>query len=493
MNSQQRINHVLRRFAFGASPRERERYRDMNLDQVIESLLNFDGAPADQFDFMRLAMETGKDAEPGFWKFRQGWMHALLTTDEPLRERLALFWHSHFAVRIQDVEHGLALLQYMQSLREVAGRPFPEILERMCYEPALLMQLNVDSNRKGAPNENFGRELLELHTVGIGNYGEGEVLDAARAFTGVSVIDTYWGMGENNDQRLAKMKQEGRDAVGAGFVRQFHDTGEKSVMGLTGRFGPDELIAHLAMHRKTAENVSRKLWQFFASPNPNAGVVAQLADVWMRTKGDIKAVLRTMAKLPEFYGVDAVGTRVKSPIEFEVNMERGFGTGVEAKKRVNPGAWNEPIHDPAWSLWGHCSYQMNLQGFNIFEPPSVAGWNWDESWISTNNLAVRSEQSVYGGWRQAGPDKWVPDGPIVWLMDVIRKSAPDNAEQVVQIVCRHMDAELRPETMQVLAKNMEEKNIMVAMANRDNESNWFGWTLEQLMKLIRSTPEYQLI
>ncbi len=126
------------------------------------------------------------------------------------------------------------------------------------------------------------------------------------------------------------------------------------------------------MHRKTAENISRKLWQFFASPNPNAGVVAQLADVWMRTKGDIKAVLRTMAKLPEFYGVDAVGTRVKSPIEFEVNMERGFGTGIEAKKRVNPGAWNEPIQDPAWSLWGHCTYQMSLQGFNIFEPPSVA-------------------------------------------------------------------------------------------------------------------------
>jgi hypothetical protein len=493
MEPREKIAHLVRRLGLGGGAREIEKYVSLGYEGALNRLLAFDGPPKDTFHPLRPAfLEGEEDAQPGYYRFIALWIHALITTEEPLREKLAIFWHDHFAVSVNDVEHGIMNLQYMQTLREVAGRPFGEILRRMAFDPALIKQLNADTSRKGHPNENFARELVELHTVGLDQYEERDIMDIARAFSGVVIVDEYWMGGETNKERLARMEEDKSMLLGTGFVPAFHDEGEKEVLGLKGKLNPEQVLDHLAKHPLTAKHLCGKLWEYFAGTKPTPGIVEGLSAVWQRTNGDIKAVVRAITERPEFWSDSVVRTRVKSPVEFVTDQYRAYGIGDLVAPLVKPGKFSDPFPMELWAIWGGFYYLCQRLGMELLRPPSVAGWDWGQAWISTDTIAKRIETDAPLRWKKPDPAKeeYWPDEAQKRLIAYVKGLRPDSEEMIVKGIERFFDSELTEDRRAPIAAFLKQLNALTIIASGDERT--LGWVLDRTYRLVRSTPEYQL-
>ncbi|TKC12458.1 DUF1800 domain-containing protein [Pedobacter polaris] len=272
------------------------------------------------------------------------WLMRMINTSAPLREKVTLFWHGHFACRSNNPMFAQQLnnIQRQHSLGS-----FRTLLVEVSKSPAMLQYLNNQQNRKGRPNENFARELMELFTLGIGNYTEQDIKESARSFTG-------WTYDKNGQFQL-------RPA--------FHDEGNKTFFGKTGNFDGESIIDMILENPKTATFISRKLYTFFVHEIPNEVHVKELADYFYAQKYDISAVLRKMFTSDWFYAATNVGTKIKSPAEFLVNLSREFFV-----------TYNKP------------QVLIQLQsslGQYLFNPPNVAGWPGGKSWIDSSSLMLR--------------------------------------------------------------------------------------------------------
>ena len=331
------INHLLRRAGFGPSAAEAEEYATLGFERAVERLLaGLDAAvPADP---------------PGFTPFRPGaihlaWTERMRTSRAPLAEKLALFWHGHFATSIRKVEDPKLMWRQMRTFRELGGGRFSDLVAAVSSDPAMIRWLDGNSNRTGAPNENYARELMELFTLGRGSYAERDVREAARAFTG-------WG------------------AERSGFVfhAEYHDTGSKSVLGESGNFDGNDVVRIVTSRPECARFVSRKLLAFFSHPEPSDAEVAAAARVFTKTNGRVADVVRHILLAPAFRSPASYRALVKSPAEYVVGSIKIAGlTSV-----------------PAWAVDA-----MGRMGQTLYAPPTVKGWDGGRAWLSAGALLER--------------------------------------------------------------------------------------------------------
>ena len=273
------------------------------------------------------------------------WTHAMINSEHPLREKMALFWHGHFACRTQNVLYNQQLLQV---IRENALGNFGELLSAVSKTPAMLSFLNNQQNRKQHPNENFAREVMELFTMGRGNYAEKDIKEAARAFTG-------WGF-DGSGQFV--------------FRERIHDDGEKEVLGKRGNFNGDDMLKILLDNKQTAHYITAKIYRFFVNETTvDDARVTMLANKFYHSGYDIKSLMREIFMADWFYNEQHIGNRIKSPVELLVGLRRSIPMEFEKEEVM--------------------LLFQGILGQQLFYPPNVAGWPGGRSWIDSSSLMFR--------------------------------------------------------------------------------------------------------
>lgn len=341
--------HLLRRAAFGGNQAQVEAAAAAGLEATVDALLAEAEpappliAPADEPKYVRMG-----DTDPtlNIGDAALLWLQRLVTTRTPLAEKMALFWHGHFATSNQKVDRPLLMAHQYNLFRRAGLGRFADLLLGIAQDPAMLIWLDGDENHRDAPNENFAREVMELFTMGRGHYSEVDVKAAARAFTG-------WGLNDK-DQFV--------------YNEDDHDHGLKNFLGNIGDLSGPDIVNILARRPETARYLVSKLWRFFAYPNPEETVINDLVQVYMDTDGDLRAVMRALLLHPSFYSDKALGAVVKSPTVFV----------VAALRQVNP----------QWAS-GDTLNAMEFMGQGLFEPPNVAGWPGGLVWIDAATLLAR--------------------------------------------------------------------------------------------------------
>ena len=273
------------------------------------------------------------------------WGDEMVKTEHPLREKMALFWHGHFATRSDNPYFDQLLLH---DLRTHALGHFSDLLTAVSHSPAMLRFLNNQQNRKQHPNENFAREVMELFTLGRGHYTEDDIKEAARAFTGWAYDD---------------------DGVFI-FREKAHDAGTKNFLGKTGNFNGDDVLKIILEQRQTAVFLTQKIYRFFVNEEElNEARIASLAKDFYDSNYDIGALLHQIFTASWFYDAANVGAHIKSPIELLVGLQRLIPIEFKNERTL-----------------------INLQkvlGQQLFYPPNVAGWPGGRAWIDSSSLVIR--------------------------------------------------------------------------------------------------------
>ena len=342
--------HLLSRTAFGATPAEIRALETLDYTRAVDRLLATfrpqAATPAPDWVNQGPTAAVREQAH----ELRSWWIEEMLATDQPLVERMALFWHNHFTSSLQKVRYAPAMFRQNALFRREAFGNFARLLKEVARDPAMLIYLDGVRSAARQPNENFAREMLELFTLGEGHYGEADVKEAARAFTGWTI-----------DHETGVFKVAG----------ERHDDGEKTFLGRTGRFDGDDVIAILLEHPRTAETVVEKLWREFVSLMPDRGEIKQLAGLLRRGGYEIKPVLRALFLSPAFRDRANRGALIKSPVDLVVGTVHVLGLPVPEKTRL----------------------VRMLQGLGQvpFDQPDVRGWPGGESWITSYTLLLRQQ------------------------------------------------------------------------------------------------------
>ncbi len=272
------------------------------------------------------------------------WLNLMINSKAQLREKISLFWHGHFACRIQNAFFSQNLLN---TIRENSLGNFAVMLRAVSKSPAMLQFLNNQQNRKGKPNENFAREVMELFTLGRGNYTEKDIKEAARAFTG-------WGFDKNGEFI---------------FRNLVHDVGEKTFMGQTGNFNGDDILDIILKKPETATFITKKIYRYFVNENVDDAKVKYLSSRFYKNDYDIAKLLEDIYTSEWFYEPQNIGNKIKSPVELIAGIRRYLPLTLD--------------NDDAQLLF------EKVLGQILFYPPNVAGWAGGKSWIDSSTLMVR--------------------------------------------------------------------------------------------------------
>src|SRR5713101_8475396 len=252
-----RVAHLLRRAGFGATPAELDRYTAMGVTGATGALLNYQSTSNQALEAARGAIDpTTLAGGKGAGTIQAWWLQRMLQTARPLEERMTLFWHGLLTTGLDKVGPAPLFIQN-QLFRTMALANFDDLLKAVSKDPAMMLYLDTETNRKGRPNENYARELMELFTSGIGHYTEDDVRESARAFTG-------WTLQGGPQLRYTTQ---------SAFIPRFFDSGQKTFMGKTGNFTGDDIVEILVPLRATAERLSTRLFSFFAYQNPEPEIV----------------------------------------------------------------------------------------------------------------------------------------------------------------------------------------------------------------------------
>ena len=364
--------HLLSRTSFGATPAEIRAFEALDYAAAVDRLLATGGTKAStvppswvnkglaelrqQQQEARRARNDGRAVvvQPPLQEegrqLRNWWIEEMLATDQPLVERMVLFWHNHFTSSLNKTRYPSSLYWQNEMFRTHAFGNFATLLKAVARDPAMLLYLDGVRNVSRQPNENFARELLELFTLGEGHYTEADIKAAARAFTGWTV--------ERSTGHFA-------------FRAEAHDDGEKTFLGQTGRFGGDDIIAILLRHPRTAETIVEKLWREFVALKPDTGEIKRMAASFRARGYEVKPLLRDLLLSPSFRDPANRAGLIKSPVDLVIGTVRLLGLPVAEKTRL--------------------ARMMQTLGQNLFNPPNVKGWTGGEAWITTYTLLQRQQ------------------------------------------------------------------------------------------------------
>ena len=362
------IAHLMRRAGFGASRIELEERAARGYEANVEELLDPESQDPIDEDYMFRFM-PGIEAPLAPQLGQCNWVYRMLTTKRPLEEKMVLFWHQLFATGNAKVDNPPELLQQIHLFRRYGMGDFPTLLIELAKNPAMIYWLDNCDNHNGAINENWGRELLELFSMGVGNYSEDDIKEASRAFTG-------WTIGPKIPRNPL-----GRFFWPFEFRPEDHDYGEKTFLGHTGRLNGEDIITIVAQQPATARFIARHLYNFFVADEPqvpswnitppgNPQAIQALVDTFTSSKDDIRSVLRTLF-LSDFFK-DSRFTKVKSPAELVI------GTVRTAADFTGPRPGLQDIAN-------ECAFQ----GQELLNPPSVEGWHTGAEWIDSGALVRR--------------------------------------------------------------------------------------------------------
>jgi uncharacterized protein (DUF1800 family) len=436
-----RLNHLLRRAALGPGHDIGQTLIKMSPAAAVNYLFDFDAA-RDPFNDLLDRME-------GFFNFRQiedvqGWcFFRMFDTPRMAQERMALFWHNHFATSASKVDQARMMHIQIETFRQKGLGSFRDLVVAMSRDPAMLVWLDGRSNKKGHANENFAREVMELFTLGIGNYTEQDVQNLARAFTGWRV---------SGDTGVLDPKQ--------------FDATEKTAFGVTGTFDAPAAIDLILSQPAAPKYLSKKILREFVNPEPTSEQIDYYARRLLDHNWQIKPVLKEIFTSRMFFSEWAYRSRIKSPVELAVGAVIALG-----------GKPNTDFITKATARMGQ----------NLLFPPNVKGWDGNEAWINANTVLVRFNFGLSVATQQQGLFAEKPD-----LESMLKARNITTPEQVVDYFgMMLLDGQLaeddRAKFTDFLA-NPPGKKPAPFVLNHDT----FTHRVCDLIHLMMSTPEYQL-
>ena len=466
------IAHLMRRAGFGANREQIKVHADAGYQDTVEALLN--PGEEDRMDdhlirrfHPELSGMMGPNA-PG-----QNWLYRMATTSDPLREKMALFWHSIFATGYAKVIHGKALSDQTRMFRTFGMGSFKDLLIQLSKDPAMIIWLDNQDNHKDAINENFGRELLELFTMGVGNYTERDIKECARAFTG-------WTIANRDYMELRSQRDSdwpyGRIAWHFEYQPEDHDDGEKEFLGQQGHFNGADIIRIICQQEATARFISRHLYSFFVSDEPpvpewrytppaNPEAIDQLTQVYFDSNYDITAMLRALFNSNYFQSQDSWYNKVKSPVELVAGVLR------------LTGEFNRPRREIIDRY-----FQASYMGQFLNNPPSVEGWHQGTDWLDTGTLIER----VNFASQQIGDST----KPGIRAMIERIASAPTHVtspENLINVCLEEMGViSVEEDTMQVLIDFASQGYDQAIDASDDGRQK-----ISEALQMVASTKEFQ--
>ena len=424
--------HLYRRAAFAATWRQLKEASDAGCQATVERLLAGEPARESFYAQARRSAEsllaTGNPAQLAAW-----WLNVMLNTPHPLLEKLTLFWHGHFATSAAKVTDVRMMDAQNVVLRKHALGRFGPLLAEVSKDPAMLVWLDSTTNHKAHPNENFAREVMELFCLGLGNYSEHDIKEAARAFTG-------WEL---------------RHGVFR-FNAAQHDDGEKTVLGQTGRWTGDDVLRILLAQPAAARFLVRKLFRQLVceTSDPPPALIEPLAEGLRQRDYDLAWLARTIFSSRLFYSPHAMRQRVKSPVELAVGLLRSL------EGSVNCYALADDLRD---------------LGQAVLFPPNVKGWDGGTAWINSSTLVGRANLV----WGLVGGD-----GRLKSRVQPRRLAALAGADQVADVVSRLTELLLAAP----LSDELRVQLTAVAAGRPDDDR----LRLARVIQAIATLPEYQL-
>lgn len=472
--------HLLRRAAFGGTPSQVQTVHEMGLDKAVDFLVDYDQIDAShlvippfdpdimtpipreqRMEAVMARRENDRDKlerlRADFLR-RQGedvvqmrrmdrwWLSRMIESPRPLEENLTLLWHGHFATNYRTVHDSWLMFQQNQFFRKNAAGNFANLARGIVRDPAMIRFLNNDSNRKASPNENLARELMELFTLGEGQYTEEDIRQGARALTGYTVEDNKFV-----------------------FNQRVHDNTPKTILGQRGAFDGDAFVQILLNRPQCPLFIARKLYRHFIgdidlNPDPaQQAVLTAMARLLVDSRYELKPVLKAVFKSRHFYDPLIVGAMIKSPVQLLVGSVRTLDT---------PPRYGSVLTEA-----------LAMMGQKLFDPPSVAGWEGGRGWINTSTLFVRQNVATYlitgklpfeDGWSRDAVN-YNPDFLLAGLDDPTPEAVAD------QLVAQLVACDLPEDRCRPLVEFMRQRKTA---ATSD--------ALVGLLLLVTAMPEFQL-
>ena len=432
-----RVSHLLRRAGFGASKTELAQFRKMGLQGTIDYLVDFDDIDDGELE-ARLAAQTFDSTSKG--NCQKWWLQRMAYSKRPLQEKMTLFWHGILTSSFSKANNKPAMFEQNELFRREGMGRYDKMLKSVSRDPAMLIYLDSQSNRKKAPNENYSRELMELFTLGIGQYTEEDVQEAARSFTG-------W--------QLRKEKE-------FYFNKNQHDFGIKTFLGQQGSLDGDDVVDIIMQQPVASEYIVRRLWEFFAYAEPEQTVIARLAKVFRTGKTNIRPVVRAIFESEEFYSARAAQGLIKGPAEFTASAIRTLGITT-----VFAGVHRTPVE---------------RMGQDLFNPPDVAGWDGGIAWINSSTLMERVNLANTLVTDRKGNYKFDPQ-------DLLSDTTANSEAVVDSLVDLLLGDEVSEATRSVLLEHAKDMGTSPAPSGQlvlEDEQ------LRSLVYLILASPDYQL-
>jgi uncharacterized protein (DUF1800 family) len=365
------VAHLLRRAAFGGTREQVLTLAEDDLGEIVDRLLDFSANPPDD------PPPELADPEVADWRrtvaLQQWWLDRMATVPAPLQEKLTLFWHGHFATGQDKVGDARDMYDQNHLLRTSGAGPFEPLVQAVSVSVAMLVYLDNEPNRRGAPNENFARELMELFTLGVNQYTQEDVLAAARAWTGHNVT-----------------RVDGRRRYR--FFPEHHDDGPKRFKGEVRNWDGPEIVTRILTvdpERTTAARfIARKVWTFFAGVAPDEALLTTLTQAFLSSGLEVSALLRAVFTHPAFYAPAVRQGLVRSPVDWVVACLRA--TGFSARD-ANPQWW------------------MRDMGQDLFFPPNVSGWRNNAAFLSATAAWARAGFARHLTWKAWERDRFLDE------------------------------------------------------------------------------------
>jgi uncharacterized protein (DUF1800 family) len=397
-SADRQIEHLLRRAGFGARPDELAGYRQLSMEEAVDVLVDYESIP-DNVDsligktgYVGMTITGPFSPQTNIGHARQRWLFRMVHSDRPLQEKMTLFWHNHFATGYNKIagvygaadgarymaakasDDAVGIRGQIEMLRANALGNFRDILTNIAKDVAMVIWLDGRTNFKAQPQENFGREIMELFSVGVGNYTESDVYAAARVFTGWNLQAQAVASSDGVRRQEFFYNPNQHETNAKTFSFAIYPDGGKTIPARSAAAGMQDgidFINGLAAHPNTARYLATKLYRFFVSEfgAVNVTFVERIAQEYLQSRYDMRAVMRAVLRSPEFWDESAYFARYAWPAEFVVRALKDVGwSGFSVNDALAP---------------------MSNMGMVLYEPPDVSGWRLGEAWFSTSGMLSR--------------------------------------------------------------------------------------------------------
>jgi uncharacterized protein (DUF1800 family) len=446
--------HLYRRAGFGATRDQLEAAQARGYAASVDELLHPENAPPLEEDLIYRYypdMKESRQIDPA----QSLWVYRMINTQRPLEEKMTLFWHHLFATGFGKLNHAKVMTNQVAMLRKHALGDFRTLLVEVSKDPAMIFWLDNHTNTKRVHNENYGRELLELFSMGIGNYTEDDVKNCARAFTGWSLKPT-----------IPAAQPYGRFDWEFEFRPDLHDYGEKEFLGERGNFDGADIIDIIVRQPSTAHFVAMRLYTYFVSDTPDLAAIDELATVYNTSNYDIRAMLRWLLLSDYFRSQDAYFAKVKSPAEHVAGIMRLVEDFTFPKHGIRD-----------------ISLECRYMGQDLLNPPSVEGWHVGKEWIDTGILVERINFAA----AQVGD---IDKPGVRTIIERLRAQGELTPEQLVDACADLMGPlQLRAATRDALVGFAEKDgNLVLKPGDREAEQR-----VGAMLSMLVATREFQLV